>query len=81
MQLSNEEIWDRFRNGDESMFQYIYSIYFDKLYNYGFQFTRNKELIEDCIQELFIELSDRRSFLSPVDQDFCPTFTLPIAEK
>lgn len=67
MELPDNEIWNRFRIGDEAAFEYLYTIYFDKLYNYGFQFTRNKELVEDSVQELFIELSRRRSFLSPVN--------------
>lgn len=50
------------------MFKYIYSTCFSKLYRYGFQFTHNRELIEDSIQELFVDLRDRRSFLSPVDR-------------
>ena len=33
-----------------------YEAYFSSLFNYGIQITSNKELIKDCIQEIFIHL-------------------------
>lgn len=49
-------LWKSFLEGDEKSLSLIYTLYFDHLYNYGFKFTRDAALVEDCIQELFIKL-------------------------
>ncbi|MCB0587372.1 MAG: RNA polymerase sigma factor [Phaeodactylibacter sp.] len=65
---SDLEIWNLFRSGEESAFEFIYQKYFDKLYNYGCQFTRDHSLVEDVLQELFIELRRRRAHLSATNK-------------
>lgn len=65
--MDDRLIWRSFKSGDESAFIYIYKKYFKNLHNYGFQFTKNDKLIEDAIQDLFIELRDRKSKLSDTD--------------
>ncbi|MFT5642064.1 MAG: RNA polymerase sigma factor (sigma-70 family) [Cyclobacteriaceae bacterium] len=64
---SEGELWDSFRSGNDAAFDFIYQKYFDRLYNYGRQFTPHTAIVEDAIQELFIELRRRSSFLSPTD--------------
>lgn len=66
-ELSELEIWNLFRSGSDSAFDFIYQKYFDKLYNYGCQFTRDHLLVEDTLQDLFIELNRRRAHLSETD--------------
>lgn len=61
----DEELWDRFREHDEEAFSAIYLKYFPVLFNYGHQFTRDRDLIKDTIQDLFIYLREKRSGLSP----------------
>lgn len=61
---SDEEIWSRFKTGDEAAFIYIYQKYFDRLVNYCYQFTKNEDLIKDCIQDLFIFLRHKRESIS-----------------
>ncbi len=67
-ELSDLEIWNLFRSGDESAFEFIYQKYFDKLYNYGCQFTMDHAMVEDVLQELFIELKRRSKHLSATDK-------------
>lgn len=67
-ELSDFEIWNLFRSGSDSAFNYIYQQYFDKLYNYGCQFTQDQTLVEDTLQDLFIELKLRCAHLSPTDK-------------
>lgn len=67
-ELSDVEIWNLFRSGSDSAFDYIYQKYFDKLYNYGCQFTQNQSLVEDTLQDLFIELKLRCEHLSQTDK-------------
>ena len=60
MSLNDNErdflLWDRFRNGDTEAFVSIFKIYYGPLFNYGCKITGQRTLVEDCIQELFIEL-------------------------
>jgi RNA polymerase sigma factor (sigma-70 family) len=67
-ELSDGEIWNLFRSGSDSALDYIYQTYFDKLYNYGCQFTQDQSLVEDTLQDLFIELKLRCAHLSPTDK-------------
>ncbi len=58
--LSDKDLWTAYQEGDETVFIAIYKSHFSALIQYGSQFTRNKELIKDCIQDLFLELSEKR---------------------
>jgi RNA polymerase sigma-70 factor (ECF subfamily) len=49
-------LWDRFGNGDTEAFVSIFQTYYTPLFHYGCKMTPQSALIEDCIQELFIEL-------------------------
>jgi RNA polymerase sigma factor (sigma-70 family) len=62
--LSDDKIWRKFKLGDEGAFVYIYEKYFDGLVIFSYQFTQDRELIKDTIQDLFIYLRDKRSNLS-----------------
>jgi RNA polymerase sigma factor (sigma-70 family) len=53
--------WEAFRNGDREAFASIFREYYPTLIRFGNKFTRDTELLEDCIQELFIELWQSRS--------------------
>ncbi len=59
--------WKAFKNGDEASFISIYTQYFPVLFNFGHQFTRDKELVKDLIQDLFIELKQKRKNLGNTD--------------
>ena len=60
-------IWEAFKNGNESAFIYIYETYFDSLFVYGCQFTRNDDIVKDAIQDLFIEIRKNRGRLGKTD--------------
>lgn len=60
------DIWEQFKNGNEYALTYIYRNYSDKLFNYGCQFTTKREIVEDCIQDLFIDLINRKKNLGKV---------------
>ena len=54
--LASEIIWDHLRDGSEEAFVLIYEQFTNALYNYGERLTHDKELIEDSIQDLFVDL-------------------------
>ena len=64
---SDSTIWDEFRNGNRESLIHIYKIYFPILFNYGYQFVKDREFIKDEIQELFIELYRHRKRLNAND--------------
>jgi RNA polymerase sigma factor (sigma-70 family) len=52
------------KQGDKIALADLMDHYMDQLYNYGIRFTGDGALIEDCIQNLFISIWQRRDFLS-----------------
>ena len=55
------ELWEAFRKGDKEAFAVLFSRNYETLFRYGSKLTADSELLEDCIQELFIELWQARS--------------------
>src|SRR5690606_19659512 len=56
-------LWARFKSGSDSAFTQIYNQNIVSLYNYGEIITPNKELIEDSIHDLFVDLWKNKSKL------------------
>lgn len=65
--LSDAEIWLAFKHGNETAFIYIYQSYFHSLLNYGVNFIDDREVVKDCIQDLFIEIREKRSTILVTD--------------
>ena len=55
------------RNGHKDALNYIYNQYVEILYQYGFKFTNDHKQIEDCIQDLFLDLWEKRTGLGETD--------------
>lgn len=60
-------LWRQFKEGDRQVFSCIYRQYIQALYSYGMKVAEDTELVEDCIQELFIYLWKTRENLSDTD--------------
>lgn len=58
--LSDQLLWDAFRRGDESAFSRIYTGYSVMLFHYGCKYSTDKELVRDCLQDLFLYLKKNR---------------------
>jgi|TARA_R110002096_G_scaffold37802_10_gene104791 RNA polymerase sigma factor (sigma-70 family) len=65
--VSDATLWQQFKEGSEAAFIKIYNENFNMLFNYGFQLTGNQEFIEDCVQDIFIYLRQKRKSLGPTD--------------
>ena len=63
---SDQEIWKSFNLCDEMAFNYIYRIYVQDLYRYGRQYSKDEDLVKDCIQNVFIYLRKKRGELAEV---------------
>ncbi|WP_268223878.1 RNA polymerase sigma factor [Sinomicrobium oceani] len=60
---SDAELWAAFLSGSTRAFETIYSQNFESLYYYGLKLVPDEALVEDCIQELFVLLWDKRERL------------------
>lgn len=65
--MSDKLLWNQLRSGKRQALESIYRNNFAHLYNYGKKLSRDESLIEDCIQDLFIELWERRESLGETD--------------
>lgn len=50
------QTWENFQQGDKKAFEIIYNEFVDVLFDYGTKITSNKALVEDAIQDLFIDI-------------------------
>ena len=54
-------LWESFRNGDKDAFTALFRRHYAALFRFGSKFTTDSKLLEDCIQELFLELWQAKS--------------------
>ncbi|WP_020598924.1 RNA polymerase sigma factor [Spirosoma panaciterrae] len=57
------QLWLRFKAGDGQAFNQLIQKRYRVLFTYATRFTQDRELIKDCLQELFLELWYRRTNL------------------
>ncbi len=65
-QQNDQELWNAFKEGSLTAFRLIYEQNIDSLFNYGHKFTSYQPVASDCIQDLFLDLWNRRSKLGKV---------------
>lgn len=63
-QLNDTSLWEAFKGGNEEAFKYIYDTKVYALYSYGHRITSDNGLVEDCIQDLFADLWEKKDRLS-----------------
>ncbi len=64
---TEESIWSSLRSGNRQALNYIFEKYVRLLYAYGAKITGDQGAVEDCIQDLFVELWQRREALGATD--------------
>ncbi|HEY4107988.1 sigma-70 family RNA polymerase sigma factor [Puia sp.] len=57
-------LWNEFRNGNADAFGELMRTHYPDLFNYGTRFTKDTELVKDCIQDLFLALWVNRLTIS-----------------
>jgi len=65
--MNDSDLWSSFRSGDETAFSMLYKSHIEILYRYGHKLTADTQLVEDSIQDMFIELWNSRKRLSDTD--------------
>lgn len=64
--LSDEILWSLYLKGDKQALDQVYIRYYPLLLNYGCRLTYNQELVQDCIQNLFLKLMSKSRGLSNI---------------
>ncbi|MBK8390098.1 MAG: sigma-70 family RNA polymerase sigma factor [Saprospiraceae bacterium] len=61
---NDQQLWHNFKAGDKAAFEQIYRQEIGFLGSYGRSLCSEKSLVEDCIQELFVEIWKSKSNLA-----------------
>ncbi len=64
---NDQHIWRAFKGGDSIAFAQLYQNHVKVLYAYGFKLLSDRAVIEDIVQDIFIELWQKRENLADVD--------------
>ncbi|TLV01570.1 RNA polymerase sigma factor [Dyadobacter luticola] len=61
---TDQQLWQEIRAGDEQAFTVIFEKYHRTLYNYGSKLSTNSAIIEDAVQDVFIDVWRLRGTLT-----------------
>jgi RNA polymerase sigma factor (sigma-70 family) len=59
-------LWQALKRSEKAAFEILLKKYYAVVLNYGVRFYRDKEFVKDCVQDLFVEIWNRREYLSDV---------------
>ncbi|MCL6266305.1 RNA polymerase sigma factor [Flagellimonas myxillae] len=62
--MDQGNLWSRFKAGDKTAFESVYRSCIDDMYAYGLKLESDQELVKDSIQEVFIDIFERRNAVS-----------------
>lgn len=62
--IEDDVLWTSMRSGNKSAFEELYRRYFQVLFSYGKRVTQDEDLVNDAIQDLFVDLWRTRNSLS-----------------
>jgi RNA polymerase sigma factor (sigma-70 family) len=60
----DQTLWLRFKSGDPDSLGMLAEIHYRALYNYGVKFSRDPDFVQDCIQDLYLDLWEKRGTVS-----------------
>lgn len=66
-QVEDFRVWQAFKNDSKDAFEFIYLSNIRKLFNYGMKVVADTAIVEDSIQELFVDLWHQRKRLAHTD--------------
>lgn len=61
------QLWNEFREGEAEAYEQLYTYTVQELFRFGLLYTADRELVKDCIHDLFVKLYTHRKRLSPTD--------------
>lgn len=60
------QLFSEFLGGSIDAFSRLYDVYVNMLFNYGCKLTSDRELLKDCIHDVFVKIYNKRDDLSNV---------------
>lgn len=57
-------LWNEYRSGNADAFGALIRLHYSDLFHYGTRFTRDTDLVKDCLQDLFLEIWINRETIS-----------------
>lgn len=64
---STETLFASFQAGNMAAFSQLYDLHINILFSYGLKLTIDKELLKDCIHDVFVKLYTKRDELGAID--------------
>ena len=64
---STETLLASFQAGNMAAFSQLYNLHINVLFNYGLKLTIDKELLKDCIHDIFVKLYTKKDELGTID--------------
>jgi RNA polymerase sigma factor (sigma-70 family) len=63
---TDQHLWQQFQEGEKAAFPILFLRYHPLLFRYGLSLSQDSELVEECIQDLFCYLYEKRAQLTSV---------------
>lgn len=67
LQIQDKELWQSYREGDKQALGQLAERYYRVLKHYGLKFMVDGTVVEDCIQDLFLQLWQNRPQINDTD--------------
>ena len=64
---STDTLLGSFQAGNMAAFSQLYNLHINVLFNYGLKLTIDKELLKDCIHDIFVKLYTKKDELGTID--------------
>ena len=64
---STDTLLASFQAGNMTAFSQLYNLHINVLFNYGLKLTIDKELLKDCIHDIFVKLYTKKDELGTID--------------
>ena len=64
---TDTQLWVQLKAGSELALGKLVKKFFNPLQNYGYKFVKDEDFVKDCVQEVFIEIWQRRDRISVPD--------------
>jgi RNA polymerase sigma factor (sigma-70 family) len=66
--LDDKKVWSAFKSGDHGAFEQLYKMHSAALIQFGFKVCANASIVEDALQDLYVDLWDSRENLTDVKE-------------
>jgi RNA polymerase sigma factor (sigma-70 family) len=64
---TDENLLQQFKTDDKQAFEMLMERYYQSLFQYGSKLSIDRELVKDCLQDLFLDLWEKRQNLAQID--------------